>query len=77
MSDQFTSAPGAESLASGSQSGEAKASNEEVDILVVRLPRKSLWWKNRHTSGIMNVPAKIRDPKRLPTASVWSSYIEA
>lgn len=49
-------------VARGSQLGEAKASKEEADTFVVRFPRKSLWWKKRQTSGIMKVPAKMREP---------------
>lgn len=59
---QFTSAPMAVIVARGSQLGEAKASKEEAETFVVRFPRKSLWWKKRQTSGIMNVPARMREP---------------
>lgn len=68
-SDQLTSTPRLVTLAKGSQLGLAKASKDDAETLVVRLPRNSVWWKNRHTSGITKVPAMIREPSKLSTAS--------
>jgi hypothetical protein len=64
-------------FARGSQFGLAKASKEEAETLVVRLPLYSVWWKKRHTSGIIKVPAIIKLPRRLSTASDWRANIDA
>lgn len=77
MRFQFTSAPMAEIFARGSKFGEAKAENDDAETLVVRFPRYKAWWKNRHTSGMVKVPAMMREPSKLSTASDCKAKIEA
>jgi hypothetical protein len=67
----------AETLASGGQFGESKAAKDEADTFVHLFPRYRLWWKKRQTSGIMKVPAMIREPRRLSTASDCRAKIDA
>jgi hypothetical protein len=74
---QLTSTPSEVTLARGSQFGLSNASNEEAETLVVLLPRKRVWWKKRQTSGTTKVPAMIREPSRLSTASDCRAKIEA
>src|SRR5271170_3082880 len=56
-------------VAKGAKLGEAKASNALADILVVRLPRKRVELKHRHTSGIIKCPAMSKESSRFSSAS--------
>ena len=59
----------------GPRLGESKATILEVLILVVLLPLRSLLAKKMVTSGIWYYPAIRRAPRKLSTASVFSSRI--
>ena len=70
---QFTLVSIAVIVAKGGRLGEAKASKELAETLVVLLPLNKVELKHRQTSGTMKWPAMSSESSRFSKASVFRS----